>query len=73
MEIRFQIDDEFVNTLKKDTGVKSAADLTKEAYTLYRWAISEAQHGRILMSANTEGEDKKQVVMPIIERVKSNA
>ena len=70
MELRFKINEKFVEELKAQTGISSTTQLTNEAFTLLKWAVSEAQKGRILVSENENGEDEKVVVMPSLQGAK---
>ena len=69
-DIRLSIDKDFIEKLKKDTGVEKASQLTNEALEFYKWAVSEAKEGRVLLSANSEGGDVKKIIIPTLERAR---
>lgn len=69
-EIRLNIDDEFFESLKKETGIKKTSQLTNEALNLLRWAASEARAGRVLTTSNADGSASKKIVIPSLENVR---
>jgi len=69
-EIRFTVDEKFINGLKKDTGIDKASQLTNDALTLMKWAVGEVKKGRVLISTDEKGGDAKKIVMPILENSK---
>ncbi|HLZ16328.1 MAG TPA: hypothetical protein VKQ08_04785 [Cyclobacteriaceae bacterium] len=69
-QIRFDIDDDFLEGLQKLTGVTKTSKLGGDALSLLKWAASEAKKGRVLITTNKEGSDPVKVVMPILEGVK---
>jgi hypothetical protein len=71
MEVRFQINDEFIENLKKEAGVRSTAQITDDALTFYQWAVSEMKKGRILLSADENGNNGRQIVFPGLEKLKA--
>ncbi|MFA6152669.1 MAG: hypothetical protein WC716_15200 [Chitinophagaceae bacterium] len=66
MEIRLKINDKFIEELKQQTGISSTTQLTTEAFTLLKWAVTESASGRVIVSENKDGSDEKQVVMPTL-------
>jgi len=69
-EIRLTVDEKFINGLKKDTGIDKASQLTNDALTLLKWAVSEVKKGRVLISTDEKGGDAKKIVMPTLEMAK---
>ncbi|REG81081.1 hypothetical protein [Algoriphagus antarcticus] len=69
-EIRLNIDDKFIEELKKETGIDKASQLTAEALTFYKWAVNEARNKRVLITTDEKGGDIKKVVMPTLEMAK---
>ncbi len=69
-EVRLNIDEQFIDDLKSDTGVKKTSQIANDALVLLRWLVSESQKGRILISTNKDGKDAKEIVMPILENAK---
>ena len=48
MEVRLNIDDAFVKTLQDKVGRSiKATDLTRDALTLFNWAVGEVAAGRV--------------------------
>lgn len=70
MEIRFDIDKEFIRELGTKLGEQKTTKITKEALTLLNWAVNEIQNNRVILSSNEEGEDIKQLAMPGFEKIK---
>ncbi len=70
MEIRINVDDDFVKSLSEKLGVSKTSALTTEALTLLNWAANEAKAGRVILSANQEGKELKQLSMPALEKIK---
>jgi hypothetical protein len=69
-EIRLNIDDNFFESLKKETGINKASQLTNEALNLLKWAASEARAGRVLTTSNADGSGAKKIVIPSLENAK---
>lgn len=69
-DIRLSIDQEFINTLKVETGIEKATQLTTEALALLKWAVEETKKGRVLLSTDGDGKNPQRVVMPSLQRVK---
>lgn len=72
-EIRFTVDEKFIEGLKKDTGIDKASQLTNDALTLLKWAVGEVKSGRVLISTDENGGDAKKIVMPTLEMAKSKS
>ncbi len=70
-EIRFTVDEKFIDGLKKDTGIDKASQLTNDALVLLKWAVGEVKSGRVLISTDQNGGDAKRIVMPALEMAKS--
>ena len=73
MEIRVKVNDDFMEELKKDSGITNTSQLLTEAFTLLKWAVSESQKGRVIISENEVGEDEKELVMPSLQYAKRMA
>ena len=69
-EVRFSVDQEFIDDLKKNAGVDKVSKLTSEALTLYNWALSQAKQGRVLVSANPDGSNPERIVTPTLEQAR---
>lgn len=72
-EIRFSVDQKFMDSLKRDTGEEKATKLTSDALILLKWLVGEVRKGRIIMTTDEEGKDVRKVVMPILEQAKEEA
>jgi hypothetical protein len=70
-EIRFTVDEAFIDKLKKETGIDKASQLTSDALTLLQWAVTETKNGRVLISTDEQGKDAKRIVMPALERARA--
>jgi hypothetical protein len=70
-EIRLTVDEQFIDGLKKDTGIDKASQLTSDALTLLKWAVGEVKKGRVLISTDEHGGDAKRIVMPALEMAKA--
>jgi hypothetical protein len=74
MEVRLNIDDAFIKTLQEKVGrTVSAYDLTRDALTLFNWAVHEVAAGRVIVSTNATGEDLQRPVMPTLMHVEAKA
>lgn len=70
MEVRTNIDDEFMNDLMNKMNISKPGPITKEAFTLLNWAVNEVIKGRIILSSNADGGEIKQLSMPSLDNVK---
>lgn len=64
------IDDNFFNALKQETGIEKTSQLTNEALNLLRWAASEVKEGRILTTSKPDGTDPRKIVIPSLENAR---
>lgn len=55
MELRFKIEDETIERLKQQTGLDSAADVTRDAVQLLSWATERARAGHTIASIDPSG------------------
>ena len=69
MEIRLNIDDEFIRRLQEDLREGRATEIAREALGLLRWAVDERQRNRVILSANPDGTNLNRLSMPILEKV----
>ena len=71
MEVRMNIDDAFLkNMQEKMGGSVKATDITRDALTIFNWAVEEAAKGRTVLSANKEtGEDVHRLIMPSLSQI----
>ncbi len=69
-EIRINIDDEFFESLKKETGIQKTSQLTNEALNLLKWAASETRAGRVLTTSNADGSGSRKIIIPSLENAR---
>jgi hypothetical protein len=69
MEIRLNVDDEYIKDLQKKLGEKGP-DLTRSALTLLNWAVGEVTKNRVILSTDDQGKDVHRLVMPSLETVR---
>ena len=62
-EIRLTVDQDFLDELKDQTGISKTSQITTEALSLLKWAVSEAQAGRQLVTVDSNGQNLKRVVI----------
>lgn len=63
-EIRFLVDQDYLDDLRRRLGIAKGTELARSAFTLLDWASSETQGGRIILSSTEDGEDVHRLVMP---------
>jgi len=71
MEVRLNIDDDFLkNIQEKMGGSAKASDITRDALTIFNWAVEEAAKGRAVLSVDKEsGEDIHRLIMPSLSQI----
>ncbi len=69
-EVRLSVNQDFMDQLKRETGVDQASQLTKDALTLLDWAVSEVKKGRVLISVDENGQDPRKIVTTTLEKAK---
>ena len=70
MEVRFDINTEFLENLKAEAKVKCNAQITDDALTFYNFLVSEVNKGRILFSSNEDGTEQKRIIFPNLEKIR---
>lgn len=74
MEVRLNIDDTFLKNLQEKVGRPTkATDITRDALTIFNWAVEEVAAGRVVLSTSASGEDVHRLVMPTLTQVESKA
>lgn len=74
MEVRLDIDNNFLKALQEKIGYPADAyDLTREALTIFNWAVEEVAAGHVLLSTNADGDDVRRLAMPILTQVEARA
>ena len=64
MEVRFRISDRFMKELMKESGLNTSTDVAREAFTLLKWALDQAEEERIIFSADKDGSNPSRLAMP---------
>lgn len=74
MEVRLNIDDAFVKNLQDKVGSSvKATDLTRDALTMFNWAVGEVAAGRVVLSTSATGQEVHRLVMPTLMQVETKA
>ena len=55
-EVRFQVDDKFMEDLQKHLQTTKATDVVKEALTVLNWAVKEKAKGREVLSGKLSAD-----------------
>jgi hypothetical protein len=71
-EVRFQVDDAFLEDLQKALNTKTT-DIMKEALTLLSWAVKEKAKGRDIFSGDKSAGDLVRLATPGLESVKASS
>lgn len=61
---------EELESLMQQTGTATKKELLNNALTLLEWAIEEKKAGHTIASINEKNETYKELVMPILRRLK---
>jgi hypothetical protein len=69
-EVRFQVDDNFLQNLQNKLGATKSTDIAREALTILDWAVRERAAGRDITSSQG-GTIKKELAMPSLNRVQA--
>jgi hypothetical protein len=71
-EVRVQLPDDLVTSLQEKLGMNTKpTEITKDAISLYNWAVSERAKGNVILSSNTDGTNLTRVTMPSLDSIKS--
>lgn len=71
MELRMQVDNEFVGYLQDKLRVRATTDVVREALTILNWAVDERGRGRVILSATPDGQNVVRLAMPVLEQVRT--
>jgi hypothetical protein len=69
VELRIQIDDEFMKTLQDQLKTNKATDVARDALTLLNWAVQEKRQGRDIASTLKGGDVHTRLTMPSLDKV----
>jgi hypothetical protein len=73
-EVRVILPDAFIALMQEKLGREiKATEITREAITLFNWAVEQRAKGNVLQSATPEGEKTVQLSMPVLEEIKPRA
>ena len=67
-ELRFTVNTDFMNKLRKRLQVERGTDIARSALTLLDWASEETSSGRVILSSTSEGTEVHRLVMPELKR-----
>jgi len=68
MEVRLMLDDEFMRVLQEKLKLRGT-DIAREGLTILNWAIHEREQGRVILSADPNGQNVARLAMPVLERI----
>jgi hypothetical protein len=69
VELRMQLDDEFITDLASALGRHKATDVVRESLTILNWAVQERRRGRVILSATSDGENVVRLAMPALDGI----
>lgn len=72
MEIRLNVDDEFIGNLVKQTGSKPT-EIARDGISVFSWVVGEIAAGRVVLSSNKTGQDIHRLVMASLQQVERKA
>ena len=65
-DIRVQIPDDFMESLREKLGLRTNTEVIQEALTLLNWAAEEKMRGRLVLSSDTEGHNVERLAMRVL-------
>lgn len=69
-DLRLQISDDLLKQFQDKLGPgMKPADIARDAFSLYNWALSERAKGRVLLSSEESGEKVTRITSPALDRV----
>jgi len=60
-----------LETLMKESGIKTKKELLNNALTFLEWAINERREGKIIASVDEQEKTLKELIMPVFASVKT--
>ncbi len=73
-DIRVQIPDAALSGIQEKLSIHTKpTDITRDAPTLYDWAVEERAKGRVLLTTDAGGENPTRLEMPSLQSVKPNS
>lgn len=67
-EVRFTVDEAYINDLQRKLKGAKATDIAREALTIFNWAVEEAARGRVIVSTGPDGKDVHRLAMPSLSQ-----
>lgn len=71
MELRVQVDDDFMGQLRDRLGYRNVTDVARDALTLLDWASQESAQGRFIYSGMAGGRDLARLALPKLDEIRS--
>ena len=71
MELKLSVDRCFFAELRKTLGEHDALSVVRDALTLLNWAAGERKKGRVILSADSDGQSVERLAMPSLDGVES--
>jgi hypothetical protein len=71
MELRVQVDDDFMGQLRERLGYRNVTDVARDALTLLDWASQESAQGRFIYSGMSNGRDLARLALPKLDEIRS--
>jgi hypothetical protein len=72
-EVRVQLASNVLDQFQQKLGDVKPTQITLDAIALYNWAVNERAAGRIILSAESNGDHPKQITTPSLTNVKQVA
>jgi hypothetical protein len=74
MELRMEMDNAFIEDLQGKLGAGDrrlrATDVAREAFTILNWAVHERERGRVILSADPDGQRVERLAMLRLDRIR---
>ncbi|SCX62740.1 hypothetical protein [Nitrosospira sp. Nsp1] len=71
-EIRVNVDDEFLEDLKKKLGNPKNTEIIQDALALLNWGADAKKAGRDVLSADKDRKDLEKLVLPRLSQIKKD-
>lgn len=68
-EVRFNVDDKFLEELQKSLKTSKATDVVREALTVLNWAVNEKSKGREILSGDADANNLVRLATPGLSAV----
>lgn len=73
-DVRLQIPEEVISGFQEKLGERTKpTEITRDALTIYKWAVDEIAKGNVLLSANTTGTEFTKLAMPSFSSIKTTS